>query len=171
MREKNHWRDFFKTLPKLESHYCRKFSSKLYLEPHWKSKAQLYTFYKNVWLKAHRRSEQPAGLTLFKYIFEELNLSLFSPKKDEWDICVAYRTPNVSEEIYQQHRPKKDEARNEKEKDKESLNQVFTMDLQSVLLCPQSNMSALYYKTKLILHNFTFLNFIQRMVTVFFCMR
>nr|CAH7765192.1 unnamed protein product [Callosobruchus chinensis] len=29
------------------------------------------------------------------------------------------------------------------------------MDLQSVLLCPQPNVSALYYKTKLILHNFT----------------
>lgn len=29
------------------------------------------------------------------------------------------------------------------------------MDLQSVLLCPKSNVSALYYRTKLIVHNFT----------------
>lgn len=148
-------RDFFSELPKLESHYCRKSSSKLYLEPRWRSKAELYTFYKSDWLANKYYAEQPAGLTLFKYIFEESNLSLFSPKKDECDICVGHRTQNISEVIYQEHRAKKDEARNEKEKDKESLNKVFTMDLQSVLLCPQSNVSALYYKTKLILHNFT----------------
>ncbi|GFN94154.1 hypothetical protein PoB_002066000 [Plakobranchus ocellatus] len=29
------------------------------------------------------------------------------------------------------------------------------MDLQSVLLCPRTNASALYYKTKLRIHNFT----------------
>jgi len=29
------------------------------------------------------------------------------------------------------------------------------MDLQSVLLCPKSNVSSQYYKTKLIVHNFT----------------
>lgn len=149
-------RDFFSNLPKLESHYCRKSSSKLYLEPRWKNKTELYDFYKNVWLTD--RKTEPAGLTLFKYIFEESNLSLFCTKKDECDICVGYRTQNVSELIYQEHRKKKDEARSEKEKDKESLNQVFTMDLQSVLLCPQSNVSALYYKTKLILHNFTIFN-------------
>nr|CAH7716532.1 unnamed protein product [Callosobruchus chinensis] len=146
--------DFFSELPKLESRYCRKSSSKLYLHPHWKSKTELYKFYKNDWL-ASKNVQQPAGLTLFKYIFEESNLSLFSPKKDECDICVGHRTQNVSEEIYQEHIAKKDQARNEKEKDKGSLNKAFTMDLQSVLLCPQSNVSALYYKTKLILHNFT----------------
>nr|CAH7752722.1 unnamed protein product [Callosobruchus chinensis] len=129
--------DFFSELPKLESHYCRKSSSKLYLHPHWKSKTELYKFYKNDWL-ASKNVQQPAGLTLFKYIFEESNLSLFSPKKDECDICVGHRTQNVSEEIYQEHIAKKDQARNEKEKDKGSLNKVFTMDLQSVLLCPQS---------------------------------
>ncbi|GFY70549.1 uncharacterized protein TNIN_34871 [Trichonephila inaurata madagascariensis] len=34
-------RRFFDSLPKLESHYCRKDSSKLYLEPLWTSKSQL----------------------------------------------------------------------------------------------------------------------------------
>lgn len=47
------------------------------------------------------------------------------------------------------------EARQEKETDKESENEVFTMDLQSALLCPKSNVSSQYYKTKLIVHNFT----------------
>ena len=32
--------DFFNNLPKLESHYCRKDTNKLYLEPQWQSKPQ-----------------------------------------------------------------------------------------------------------------------------------
>lgn len=32
------------------------------------------------------------------------------------------------------------------------------MDLQSLLLCPRSNVSSLYYKSKLAVHNFTFFN-------------
>lgn len=47
------------------------------------------------------------------------------------------------------------EARSEKETDKESIHEVYTMDLQSVLLCPKSNVSSQYYKTKLIVHNFS----------------
>ncbi|GFU46245.1 uncharacterized protein TNCV_2155761 [Trichonephila clavipes] len=38
---------FFDSLPKLESHYCRKDSSKLYFEPLWTSKSQLYNAYKD----------------------------------------------------------------------------------------------------------------------------
>ncbi|GFY43678.1 hypothetical protein TNIN_153081 [Trichonephila inaurata madagascariensis] len=34
-------RRFFDSLPKLESHYCRKDTSRLYLEPLWTSKSQL----------------------------------------------------------------------------------------------------------------------------------
>lgn len=41
------------------------------------------------------------------------------------------------------------EARNE-EIDKNSENEVFTMDLQSVLLSPRSNVSSLYLITKFI---------------------
>lgn len=32
------------------------------------------------------------------------------------------------------------------------------MDLQSVLLCPKSTVSLLYYKMKLVVHNFTIFN-------------
>lgn len=153
LEKKTSIRDFFQCLPKLESHYCRKSTSKLYLEPRWRNKSELYSVYKDSWCKENKI--EPASLTLFKYVFEEMNLSLFSPKKDQCDVCVGYETKNISEEIYQQHVLKKEEARNEKQKDKESADKVFTMDLQSVLLCPKSNVSALYYKTKLIVHNFT----------------
>ena len=55
----------------------------------------------------------------------------------------------------------KKEASSEKITDKASANpkkMVWTMDLQAVLLCPKSNASSLYYKTKLQIHNFTLYN-------------
>ena len=35
---------------------------------------------------------------------------------------------------------------------------MFTIDLQSLLLCPKSNAAALYYRNKLSVHNFTVYN-------------
>ncbi|GFY43679.1 uncharacterized protein TNIN_153091 [Trichonephila inaurata madagascariensis] len=56
------------------------------------------------------------------------------------------------------HNDMKKEARTQLVKDTASNNEVFAMDLQSVLLSLRSNVSALYYKTKLIVHNFTLYN-------------
>ncbi|CAH1987460.1 unnamed protein product [Acanthoscelides obtectus] len=89
----------------------------------------------------------PTSMTTFKYIFDEMNFSPFSPKKDECDVCAAYKTKNLTKEVYKEHVSKKEEVRHEKENDKRPSNKVFTMDIQSVLLCPKSNVSALYYKT------------------------
>lgn len=50
---------------------------------------------------------------------------------------------------------RKTEARNEKQMDKESNNLVYTVDVQAVLLCPLSNVSANYFCRKLITHNYT----------------
>ncbi|KAK4887285.1 hypothetical protein RN001_003556 [Aquatica leii] len=127
--------EFFDSLPKLESHYCRVSTSKLYLEPVWMSKSQLFQLYKTEFCR--NRDKNPLSIATFLKEFDNKRLSLYRPKKDLCDICVAF------------------DGRKEKSKDKESINEVFTMDLQSVLLCPKSNVSSLYYKTKLIVHNFT----------------
>lgn len=37
--------EFLHSLPKVESHYCRKDSTKLYLEPQWRNVSDLYRFY------------------------------------------------------------------------------------------------------------------------------
>lgn len=154
--KKEHLIEFFNTLAKVESHYCRSSSSKLYLEPIWISKSEVYQFYKNNWCP--RFNEDPLSIATFSYVFEDMNLSLFKPKKDECDVCIAYKTKNLGDEEYRDHIMKKDEARLEKDNDKKGDNEVYTMDLQSVLLCPRSNVSSLYYKTKLIVHNFTIYN-------------
>ena len=104
-------KQFLDTIPKLPSHYCRKSTSKLYLEPSWKSKSELYSLYKDNWCQ--ERQIDAASSTLFSYVFEEMNLALFTPKKDECDVCVGYRTKNIKESKYQMHIDKKEEAQKE----------------------------------------------------------
>ncbi|XP_031358123.1 uncharacterized protein LOC116181837 [Photinus pyralis] len=151
--------EFLNMLPKLESHYCRASSKKQYLEPLWRSRAELYKFYKTEFCVEHNLA--PASTTLFFNKFEELNLSLYKPKKDLCDSCEAFKTKNLSETDYTLHQTLKKDARQEKENDKtktEATVNVYTMDLECVLLSPKSTVSSMYYKTKLIVHNFTIFN-------------
>lgn len=149
--------EFFNDLPKMESHYCRASSTKLYLDSIWHSKSDLYQFYKADFCTQHNLT--PVSITTFFKCYEEMNLSIYKPKKDLCDICVAHSTNNISEEMYQLHQELKEEARIEKETDKKSEKGfIFTMDLQSVLLSPKSTVSAMYYKQKLVVHNFTLYN-------------
>ncbi|KAJ4451724.1 hypothetical protein ANN_03194, partial [Periplaneta americana] len=66
-------------------------------------------------------------------LFQESNISNYSPKKDQYHICCSYKTGNISEAAWLQHDEQKKEVRKEKEKDKEEaqmeLDNVFTMDL------------------------------------------
>lgn len=144
---------FLDDLPKLESHYCRQNTSKLYLETIWHSKSQLYKAYCRDFCTEN--NTKPLSRATFSIAFDKKNLSLYQPKKDKCDVCVAFETQNIEKHEYDHHITLKNEARQEKNNDKSSNNEVFTMDLQSVLLCPKSNVSSLYYKTKLIVHNFT----------------
>ena len=94
----------------------------------------------------------------FREVFHQENYSIFIPRKDQCDICVSAKHGNIDDSIFQAHLNSKDQARAEKSADKEAAQErksVRTMDLQGVLLCPRTKASALYYKTKLQLHNFT----------------
>lgn len=152
-KESDNLNEFLDTLPKIESHYCRASTKKLYLEPLWLSKTALYEFYKNDWCL--QKNINPMSITRFKQVFIAKNLSLFRPKKDECDICAAFKHNNIEEDVYQNHINKKKKARIEKQKDKDSQIKTFTVDLQAVLLAPKNNVSSMYYKTKLAVHNLT----------------
>lgn len=101
-------------------------------------------------------------LSRFKFdkTFYKLNLALHTPKKDKCDVCSAHEVQNgtVSEEEWKVHVKSKDDARQEKELDKEKaknrLCHAFVQDVQVVKLAPCLNASSMYYKTKLNLHNF-----------------
>ncbi|GFT70201.1 uncharacterized protein TNCV_3456611 [Trichonephila clavipes] len=85
----------FDSLPKLESRYCRKDSTKLYLELLWTSKSQLYKACKDDFCP--REKAKPLNNTSFCNIFEDLNLLLFRPKKDLCSVCELFKTRNITE--------------------------------------------------------------------------
>lgn len=100
-------------------------------------------------------------IKLFNEIFHKLNYSIFIPRKDQCDTCISAKYFNIHEDSYQSHIKAKDEARAEKAKDKETASakkSVWTLDVQAVLLCHKTKASALYYKTKLQVHNLSFYN-------------
>lgn len=152
-------KSYLSALPKLPSHYCRKSSTKQYLEPLIQSKTQLYNLYVEF---ASSSSKPIASRKLFCDVLAEENIGLFQPKKDACDICCAYKVGNVLEEDYLRHIELKNMAREEKSKDKQAAKNgiihTVTADLQAVKLCPFLTASALYFKTKLAVHNFTIYN-------------
>lgn len=104
-----------------------------------------------------------ASRKLFNDVFEEENIGLYQPKKDACDFCSSYKAGNIEEGAYQQHVEAKNLAREENKRDKEraklNIIHAITADLQAVKLCPSLNASALYFKTKLVVHNFTVYDF------------
>lgn len=156
-------RNFFDNLPKLPSHYARKETAKLYLEPTYHSMSQLFRTYKNYCTE----NEEP---TVSRFAFDKeyykKNLALYVLKKDMCDTCASHQTGNYDEHAFQMHILKKNRARQEKEADKKLANSgkltVLTMDLEAVKVCPFLTASALYFKTKLTCHNFTIFNLATR---------
>lgn len=155
--------EWLDTLAVVPSHYCRKSSSKMYLEPLWDSKADLYRSFNEYCIN----NEKPAGtLTTFMEVFDEKNLSIFVPKKDQCDTCYAFRAGNISEQEYNNHIKEKDSARREKDMDKEKALKgeihCLSADVESVKLTPMTKASAMYYKTKLCSHNYSVYNLANR---------
>lgn len=159
---------FLDRLPKIPSHYCRASTSKEYLEPIIDSKSELYRIY----IKVCQTEEKGAlARKQFLQIFKDKNLGLFQPKKDQCDTCIGYKHKQVSEEEYAQHIKRKEERREQKKQEKEKSIRgeqlTFTMDLQAVKLSPMLKASALYYKMKLCVHNFTLHNIATKDVTCY----
>ncbi|VEN42186.1 unnamed protein product [Callosobruchus maculatus] len=71
-REKDFLLKFFDKLPKLESHYCRASTSKIYFEPIWKSKQELYRFYVE---ECKVQDVSPLSTASFANIFLDKNYS------------------------------------------------------------------------------------------------
>ncbi|CAB3229553.1 unnamed protein product [Arctia plantaginis] len=147
---------FLNDIPKLPSHYARKDSSKLYLEPIFRSLSDLYSHYKEY---CAENGEPIVCRFTFEKLFKDKNLSLYTLKKDMCDVCSGHAVGNINTSDYEQHIKRKDRARLEKENDKkQALTANFillSMDLEAVKVSPYLTASALYFKTKLTCHNFT----------------
>lgn len=163
-------KEFLISLPKMPSHYCRASSSKTYLEPVFQGLGDLYREYEKRCLADNVIHLSRSVLS--KQVKRQ-NIALFRPKKDQCDFCLSYASGHVSEKEYQAHQSRKNEARQKKAEDKllaeenPSTMLVLTLDMQAVKLAPFLKSSAMYYKTKLCIHNYTLYNMVTKDVFCF----
>ena len=129
----------------MESHYCRKHTTKLYLEPSFRGMSELYRAYTEYCSKTNDTSV--ASITTLRNTFRKKNLSFYKPQKDRCDICTQFEENNLDNASYRKHIQIKDQARAEKEKDKAKCLDdpnvaVLAVDLEAVLLAPNLQASS-----------------------------
>lgn len=156
---------WFNSLPKMESHYCRSSTSKLYLEPIWTSVREMHRVYQN-------DNNIKISWHTFQRIYNKMNLSIYAPKKDQCNECTMHKNGTLDEESFQKHIDKMKDANAAKESDKcialtDKDIKCYTVDLQAVLLSPRLNAAANYYKTKLKVHNQVYYNQATRDVSCY----
>lgn len=162
--------NFLDVLPKMPSHYCRASTTKLYLEPVFQSKMDLYREYVKY---CEEQGQQSFSEKILFDSLKEKNIKLFRPRKDQCDICIGHKIGNIADDIYSSHLQRKDMARSSKEEDKKACQEsdrnllVLTVDVQAVKLAPVLKASAIYYKTKLCVHNYTIYNLYDGEVTCY----
>ena len=158
-----HLNQFIDDIPKMESHYCRKSSSKLYLQTDINSMNQFRQLYV---AKCEKDGYQPLSRNSFKKACNGKNVTIFIPRKDQCDLCSAHKTGNVKTPVYLIHRELKTRTRLEKAHDKQrGLNNevhVICCDLMAVQMVPHLRASAAYYKLKIACHNYTVYNLATR---------
>lgn len=157
---KNGVRDHINSIPRVESHYLRKQSTREYIEG-GKTISDLYRDYKEGCIQ----NDKPfANLVMYSRIFNyEFNLSFFIPKKDQCDFCTSFNLSSEEEkhklkDTYDMHIKEKELSRISKEEDKAKVGEHFIVacyDLQAVFPVPKGDTSQFYYKSKLNCINFT----------------
>jgi len=154
---RQHTVNFLKRFPTMPSHYCRRDTNLMYLEPGL-TIPKLYQLYKQ---EVDNEKKRGVSMKIFREVFRELNLGFFNPRKDQCDTCIGHKEGHISQAVYDSHIEDKERARHFKNVDKVLASEsdgklrVLTMDLQQLLMCPKSFSSATYYKRKLSVHNFT----------------
>ena len=155
---KNHISSF----PHVESHYCRKGSTKKYLQPGLSVMKMVELFNE----KRAETNDPPVSYPVYRNVFNRhFNLSFFVPKKDQCDICIGFKNANPKpEELIrnqEDHLRNKERARAKKDELKQAAGQanskksVACFDLQQVLNCPHGEVSVFFYKRRLSLYNLT----------------
>lgn len=120
---KNRVTDHINRIPKIESHYTRKNSTKHYIEG-GRTIADIYNDY------ARDCKTDNVIFSNFNYFYNiftnDFNLSFFQPKKDQCELCVFYENASDTDKVnlkacYDQHLVEKELSRKEKENNNQTL--------------------------------------------------
>lgn len=96
----NHIKNWFSTLPKTPSHYCKSKIDRLYLEVPFYCKQEIMDAYK---LKCIEDSLVPLNNCYLSNFMVENKLSIYLPRKDLCDFCITFNIGEVDENDYAEH--------------------------------------------------------------------
>lgn len=154
--------DHINRFQKVESHYCRKDSTRQYLHADLTVK-KMYAML----LEDLVEEPKPSYSTYYK-IFKGKNLSFHRPKKDQCSLCVSFYKGTEDDKQRLNHRfslhdKEKNQFRCIRTKCKEQAKNdstilCATFDMQQVINIPISMDNSVYYKRRLSVYNFTVYN-------------
>lgn len=154
---------FIKKLPAMNSHYCRRDSSRRYLPSEFRNLSNLYRVYKSDVGKELCVKER-----VFRNIFnKEFNIGFHVPKKDKCTLCEKNKQKglnNLSQEEslkFSEHLQLKESAKTtfdsaQKRGATDPTYLCTSFDLQKVLNTPKGESMLLYYSRKYSVYNLTF---------------
>lgn len=151
-------RTHIKSIPRIESHYCRADTNKEYISQYGLNVTSLYRKYVE---KCVEDGSVPGKLHLYREIFNtEFNIAFHFPKSDRCDKCEEKQYNNAPTEeqisLYDAHEKGKEETRAERKRDRENVNAfVVCFDLENVFALPRANVGTFFYKRKLNTFNMT----------------
>ncbi|XP_072398864.1 uncharacterized protein [Diabrotica undecimpunctata] len=154
--------------PRVESHYCRKDSTREYLHSDLTLK-RMYAMFIN----ESGFDEDKPSFTTYRAVFKAKNLSFHRPKKDLCSLCKTYHESSKEKKVemqttYDEHTKSKNAIREYKSLCKISAESdpektvCLCFDLQQVIHLPISNENAIFYKRRLACYNLTFYNLASR---------
>ena len=88
------------TLAKVESHYCRASSDKLYLEPVWGSMRDFYRKYVSIF---ESLGKPKVSRTTLKKVMDKMKLAFYTPKKDQCNECIMHKNGTLDGASYAKH--------------------------------------------------------------------
>lgn len=150
-------REHIESIPKIDSHYCRRDTNKSYIT----GDLNLQILYEKYVELCTERGLQPAKLCMYRSVFNsEYNIEFQKLKKDRCDICEAarflHKSSNDQDDKFSHHIMSKNETHNERNRDREQCERiVICFDLQNVISLPKASVSNFFYKRKLNVYHLT----------------
>ena len=154
--------DHLNSFPKVESHYTRKSSTKLYIQDSSNfgklTVSRMHELYMQEIDKESKEKGENKVAVGYIYcfnLFQELNIAIHKPKKDQCSYCNRYKDdePAWHKKNIDQKRALHDKLKEEAKTDSSIF--CFNFDLEAVLYTPCGKVSTLFYKRKLSTYNFT----------------
>lgn len=149
------------TLPIVEAHYCRRDSTKRYVEGTL-TKVKTYRLYQ---LWCNDQNITVASQPVYERVFEDLNLAFHQQKKDEcWHVAFERLPPeertDEDQQKYDLHMRRKKAAEDEKASDKQLAAydptvMTIGMDMEALLYSPLLLATPVFYTRKLATSNFS----------------